>query len=123
MPHESRLEFKFDELLGNPHFDAPLIVGGIRCHGGFDADGNYRSPRTLWRSPAIKAWQEQHLSNSPLPLIEIPKDCVPPHLPSTAQAKLLLTEGVREPMIRTLTEIAIIEGFGATIRDLPVPPI
>jgi len=121
--HESRLEFKLDELLASPKLDAPLIAGGVRCHGGFDADGRYVSPRTLWRNPAVKAWQEQHLKTSPLPLVEVPKDAVPPHLPSVAQAKLLLKEGVREPMIRTLTEIAIVEGFGATIRELPVPPL
>lgn len=121
--HESRLEFKPEELLGNSKFDAPLMAGGVLCHGGFDGDGRYVSPRTLWRNPAVRAWQEQHLRTSPYPLIEIPKDVVPPHLPSAAQAKLLLREGVREPMVRTLTEIAIVEGFGATIRDLPVPPI
>jgi hypothetical protein len=121
--HESRLEFKFDELLSSPKFDATLIADGVRCHGGFDSNGNYVSPRTLWRNPAIRAWQEQHLKSSPYPLVEIPKDVIPPHLPSVEQAKLLLKEGVREPMVRTLTEIAIVEGFGATIRDLPVPPM
>lgn len=121
--HESRLAFKFDELLASPNLNAPLIAGGVRCHGGFDADGNYISPRTLWRNPAIRAWQEQHLRTSSLPIVEIPKDAIPPHLPSVAQAKLLLKEGVREPMVRTLTEIAIVEGFGATIRELPVPPL
>ena len=121
--HESRLEFKFEELLGSPKFDAPLIAGGVRCHGGFNADGAYVSPRTLWRNPAVHAWQAQHINSSPLPLVEVPSDAIPPHLPSVEQAKLLLREGVRLPMVRTLTEIAIIEGFGATIRDLPVPPI
>ena len=121
--HESRLEFKFDELLASPKLDTPLIAGGVRCHGGFDGDGNYVSPRTVWRNPAIRAWQDQHLQTSSRPLVEIPKDAIPPHLPSVAQAKLLLKEGVREPMVRTLTEIAIVEGFGATIRELPVPPL
>ncbi|MBV9332124.1 MAG: hypothetical protein JOZ55_11280 [Alphaproteobacteria bacterium] len=121
--HESRLEFKFDELLGSPKILEPLIAGGVRCHGGFDADGNYVSPRTLWRNPAIRGWQEQHLKTSSLPVLEIPKDAIPPHLPNVEQAKLLLKEGVREPMVRTLTEIAIVEGFGATIRELPVPPL
>jgi hypothetical protein len=121
--HESRLEFKLEELLSSPKFDMSLVAGGMRCHGGFDANGSYVSPRTLWRNPAIRAWQEQHLKTSGHPLIEIPPDVIPPHLPSVAQAKLLLKEGVREPMVRTLTEIAIVEGFGATIRDLPVPPI
>jgi len=123
MGHESELNFSTEQLLSNVKLDAPLIVGGVRCHGGFDADGAYRSPRTLWRVPAIAAWQEQHQATSPVPLVEIGPDLVPPHLPSVAQARLLLQNGVREPLVRMLTEIAIIEGFGATIRDLPVPAL
>jgi hypothetical protein len=123
MLHESRLDFSTEELLDNPKWDAPLIVQGIRCHGGFGPDGQYRSPRAKYRNPAVAAWQEQHIRTSGLPIFEAPADCMPPHLPNVEQAKLLLREGVREPMVRTLTEIAIIEGFGATIRDLPVPPI
>jgi hypothetical protein len=123
MPHESRLNFTRDELLANVPTRETLIVGGVKCHGGFDADGTYRSPRTLWRNPAIKAWQQQHLASSDRPLVAIPDDAVPPHNPSAEQAKLLLREGVREPMVKILTEIAIIEGFGAMIRQLPVPPL
>jgi hypothetical protein len=123
MAQESRINFSSEQLLADVKLEAPLIVGGMRCHGGFDADGNYRSPRTLWRVPAIEAWQRQHGAASPVPLVEIPLDCVPPHMPSVAQARLLLKSGVREPLVRMLTEIAIIEGFGATIRDLPVPPL
>jgi hypothetical protein len=123
MPNESRLNFTTEEILANVPTKEPLIVKGVRCHGGFDADGNYRSPRTLWRVPAISAWQEQHLRTSELPLYEIPADLISEHMPNAAQAKYLLKQGVREPMVRQLTEIAIIEGFGATIRDLPVPPL
>ncbi len=122
MAQESALNFSYEQLLSNVKLDSPLIVGGLRCHGGFDATG-YRSPRTMWRVPAIEAWQKQHLATSPVPLVEISADIVPPHLPSVAQAKLLLKNGVREPISRMLTEIAIVEGFGATIRDLPVPPM
>jgi hypothetical protein len=123
MPHESRLKFTREELLANVPTREALVVKGVKCHGGFDAEGTYRSPRTLWRNPAIKAWQEQHLASSNRPLVAIPDDAVPPHTPSTEQAKFLLREGVREPMVRILTEIAIIEGFGAMIRELPVPPL
>ncbi len=123
MPHESRLSFSTEEILANVPTTAPLIVKGVRCHGGFDANGGYHSPRTLWRVPAVKAWQDQHLRTSPLPLVEIPEDAIPPHAISTAQAKFLLREGVREPIVRLLSEIAIVEGFGAMIRELPVPPL
>ena len=117
------LSFSFDELLENPKYDRTLIVNGRRCHGGFDKDGNYQSPRTIWRNPAIKAWQEQHLATSSLPLVEVPREVVPPYTPNVAQARFLLKNGVREPLVRILTEIAIVEGFGAFIRELPVPAL
>src|SRR5215475_2252215 len=123
MTQESRLSFSQDEILANVSVKEPLIVNGVRCHGGFDADGVYHSPRTLWRVPAINAWQRQHRETSPIPLFEIPDDAVPPHSPSVEQARMLIREGVREPIVRILSEIAIIEGFGAMIRQLPVPPL
>ncbi|HUO03822.1 MAG TPA: hypothetical protein VMU16_01370 [Candidatus Binataceae bacterium] len=123
MPHESKLTFTREEILADVPTKEPLIVNGVRCHGGFDADGVYHSPRTLWRVPAIKAWQQRHLAKSGMPLFEIPAEVVPPQSPGVAQAKFLLRAGVREPMVRNLTEIAIVEGFGAMIRELPVPAI
>jgi hypothetical protein len=123
MPHESRLNFSTDEILANVPTSEPLIVNGVKCHGGFDTDGHYRSPRTAYRVPAIKAWQEQHVATSGTALFEIPADTVAPQMPNVAQVKFLLKSGVREPMVRWLSEIAIVEGFGAMIRELPVPPL
>ncbi len=123
MPRESRLNFSTDEILANVDTREPLVVKGVKCHGGFDADGNYRSPRTAFRVPAIKAWQEQHVATSGTELFEIPADTVSPQVPNVAQVKFLLTSGVREPFVRWLSEIAIVEGFGAMIRELPVPPL
>ncbi len=123
MANESLLNFSADEILANVPVKEPLIVSGVKCHGGFDTDGNYRSPRTLMRVPAIEAWQAQHRATSDLALVEIPADTIPPYMPNAAQAKFLLRAGLREPMVRTLTEIAIVEGFGAMIRELPVPPL
>jgi hypothetical protein len=123
MPRESQLTFSSEEILANVATREALVVKGVKCHGGFDADGHYRSPRTKFRVPAIEAWQAQHLATSGTPLFEIPADLISPHLPNPAQAKFLLRSGVREPMVRTLTEIAIVEGFGAMIRELPVPPL
>jgi hypothetical protein len=123
MPHKSRLNFTTEEILANVATREPLIVNGVKCHGGFDADGHYRSPRTAFRVPAIKAWQEQHVATSGTALFEIPADTVSPQVPNVAQVKFLLRAGVREPMVRWLSEIAIVEGFGAMIRELPVPPL
>ena len=123
MPHESQLNFSKEEILANVPTREPLIVKGVKCHGGFDADGHYRSPRTAFRVPAIKAWQEQHVATSGTPLFEIPADTISPQAPNVAQVKFILRSGVREPMVRWLSEIAIVEGFGAMIRELPVPPL
>jgi hypothetical protein len=116
-----RTRFSQDELLTSVDYDEPLIANGVRCHGGF-AGGAYVSPRTAVRGPAIAAWQAR-LAARGVPLLEVPAALVPPHYPNAAQAKLLLREGVREPLVRTLTTIAIIEGFGAMIRDTRVPDL
>src|ERR1700723_3124691 len=123
MPHESRLKFSTDEILANVDTREPLIVKGVKCHGGFCADGIFWWPRTAHRVPAIKAWQEQHVATSGTALFEIPADTVSPQVPNVAQVKFLLRSGVREPMVRWLSEIAIVEGVGAMIRELPVPPL
>src|SRR5574342_865366 len=117
-----RLEFSAQEILASDDALAPLVAGGVRCHGGFDADGRYRSPRTLHRAPAIAAWQAR-LARDGSALIEIPRTLMPPQYPNVAQSTLLLRHGVRDPIVRTLTIISIIEGFGAIIRDVKVPDL
>jgi hypothetical protein len=118
-----RLTYAVDDLLADDDAKlAPLVAGGVRCHGGFDVDGRYRSPRTLHRLPAIHAWQSK-LRDAGHEVIAIDPSLVPPHHPTVDQAKLLLSRGVREPIVRVLTMISILEGFGAVIRDLPVPDL
>ena len=111
-----------EQLLASRPIAEPLIANGVRCHGGFDADGLYHSPRTLFRQPAIEAWQAK-LAADGHPLLEIPSTLMPPQYPSAAQARLLLRHGVRDPLVRTLTVISIVEGFGAMIRDVRVPDL
>lgn len=53
----------------------------------------------------------------------MPRALMPPQYPNLAQARLLLREGVREPIVRALTIISIVEGFGAIIRDVEVPDL
>ena len=121
-PAPERLDYTREELLSSGRYAAPLIAGGVRCHGGFEADGSYRSPRTLHRAPAVEAWQAR-LAREGAPLIEIPRALMPPQYPNVAQSTLLLRNGVRDPIVRTLTIISIVEGFGAIIRDVKVPDL
>lgn len=117
-----RLTYTSTELLSDLPYAAPLFAGGVLCHGGFDESGRYRSPRTAHRSTAITAWQ-QRLLREGNPLIEIADAIMPPQYPSVEQAKLILKAGVREPVVRALTVISILEGFGAIIRDVAVPDL
>ncbi len=116
------LAYSEEELLADGAYEAPLHAGSIRCHGGFDAEGSYRSPRTLHRAPAIRAWQAR-LAADGHPLLAIDPSLMPPQYPNVEQARLLLEEGVRDPVVRRLTIIAIVEGFGAIIRDVRVPEL
>jgi hypothetical protein len=109
------------ELLAGDAIAEPLILAGYRCHGGFDGDGHYRSPRTRFRVPAIEAWQEHHRDQFGTELLDVPLDRWPETYPSVAQSRYLIEQGVREPAILTFTRIGTVEGFGAMIRNATVP--
>ncbi len=109
------------EILEGDPVAEPLILGGYRCHGGFDADGRYRSPRTRFRTPAIEAWQARHREEFGTELLDVPLAAWPATYPNVAQSRYLLEQGVREPLIMTLTRIGTVEGFGAMIRHAAVP--
>jgi hypothetical protein len=109
------------ELLENDPVVEPLMVAGYRCHGGFDADGRYHSPRTRFRVPAIEAWQQRHTDDFGTALLDVPLATWPTTYPNVAQSRFLLEAGVRDPMVSTLTRIGTVEGFGALIRHAVVP--
>jgi hypothetical protein len=116
-------EWTEEELLASHPTSEPLVAGGVRCHGGFDADGAYVSPRTLNRWPAIDGWKAQRAEQFGTELLDIPLDRWPENYPNVPQAKYLLSEGVREPIISTLTRIGTVEGFGSMIRYSPIPDL
>jgi hypothetical protein len=118
-----RYEFSPDEILSEHRYDRPLTVDGVRCHGGF-VDGRYVSPRTLVRSDAIAAWQSRLPAGELAAVLDPITACIPPHFPNAAQTRLLVREGVTVPLVRILSLIAIVEGFGGEVlRTLPLPPL
>ncbi|MBV8980369.1 MAG: hypothetical protein JO086_05665 [Acidimicrobiia bacterium] len=118
-----KVDYTKRELLENHRVAEPLIAGGVRCHGGFDEAGEYVSPRTKNRWPAIRAWQQQHQGQFGAPLLDIALDSWPGAYPNVAQAKYLLREGVRDPIVGRLTQIGTVEGFGSMIRYSPIPDL
>jgi hypothetical protein len=118
-----QVDWSFDELLESDAVAEPLVAGGVRCHGGFDETGAYVSPRTKNRWPAIRSWQEQRSQQFRTQLLDIALDTWPGAYPTVDQAKFLLREGVREPIIGRLTQIGTVEGFGSMIRYSPIPDL
>jgi hypothetical protein len=114
----AQLEYSWDELLADVAYAEPLRAGGVQCHGGFLADGAYASPRTRWRVPAIRAWQDRHRRLFATDILDAPLDAWPGNYPNLAQARFLLREGVTEPIVALLTRVGTVEGFGAMIRHL-----
>src|SRR4051794_38417578 len=118
-----QVDWSYDELLETHPVAEPLIAGGVRCHGGVQGDGTYVSPRTKNRWPAIRAWQQQRAEQFGTELLDIALDTWPGAYPTVDQAKFLLREGVREPIIGRLTQIGTVEGFGSMIRYSPIPDL
>jgi len=114
----AQVEFTAEELLADVAVVEPLVAGGVRCHGGFDEDGGYVSPRTRFRAPAIEAWGERHTELFGEPVVEVPLATWGTHYPNLEQARFLIQAGVREPLAATLTRIGTVEGYGANIRLL-----
>jgi hypothetical protein len=110
-----------EELLASHRYTEPLVAGGVRCHGGFDDEGAYVSPRTLNRAPAIRAWQARHQREVGTPLLGLPLDTWPEQYPNVAQARSLIEAGAPEPIISSLTRIGTVEGFGSMIRYSVMP--
>ena len=113
-----QLDYTWDEILSTHDVEEPLVLNGVRCHGGYLADGTYVSPRTKFRTEAIRNWQQHHEEVTGQPVLSAPMETWPGNYPNVAQAKLLLRNGIREPMIVQLTRIGTVEGFGAMIRYL-----
>jgi hypothetical protein len=114
-------EFSESELLADHEIVEPLIAQGVRCHGGFDEQGNYVSPRTKFRVPAIEAWEEQRVEQFSTPIVDVPLETWPENFPNVEQSKFLIRQGAPEPVITALTRIGTVEGFGAMLRILPTP--
>jgi hypothetical protein len=115
-----QLHWTASELLTTDDLAEPVIAGGVRCHGGFDAEGAYVSPRTKHRAPAIEAWQQSHREVFGTEILDAGIEMWPEVYPNVAQTKFLLREGVAEPTIAALTRIGTVEGFGSMIRGVSV---
>ncbi len=117
------LRFTRERLLASHPYAAPHEAAGYRLHGGFLADGDYVSPRTLNRWPAIRAWGEA-LKARGWPLIDATAELLKaPGYPNREQYSLLLKAGVGQPLWNALTVTGIIEGRGRALCDAQAPDL
>jgi hypothetical protein len=116
-----QVDYDEAELLASHNYAEPLFVAGVRCHGGFDEDGAYVSPRTANRVPAIAAWQAKHRRDFGTDLLDLPLATWPEHYPNVAQARFLIESGIPDPISATLTRVGTVEGFGSMIRFSAIP--
>jgi hypothetical protein len=114
----AQVAFTEEELLSDVPVAEPLFAGGVRCHGGFDHEGRYVSPRTRGRVPAIAAWGEQNCERFSTELLDPPLEWWERSYPTVEQARFLVCAGVPQPLMATLTRIGTVEGYGANIRLL-----
>ncbi len=118
----AQLVYTEQEIMSDHDYAKKHELAGHRLHGGFDAEGNYISPRTLVREPAVVAWTEALRKRGGDVLYVDPRVQDLPRYPNYEQMKLLLRQGIEKPLWNSLTAISILEGSGRGIgeRDWPV---
>jgi hypothetical protein len=120
----AQLVYTEREIMSDHDYARPHEAMGHRLHGGFDAEGNYISPRTLVRNPAVEAWTEALRARGGDvlyvdPELEEPAD----RYPSEAQMKLLLKRGVDQVFWNSLTTTGLLEARGRFIVDREFPDL
>ena len=117
----TQLIYSEAELARDHAFASAHEVGGYRLHGGFDAAGEYVSPRLAVRGPAVAAWQAR-LREDGWELIDADaKLLTTPPYPTFGQQKLLLRHGFQQTLWNSLTITGIIEGRGRMLMEFRAP--
>lgn len=116
-----KLVYSREEILADHAYAQPHVEAGYRLHGGFDAQGNYISPRTLNRWPAIEAWT-QALKDRGHDLVDSSQQLmVRGTYPNVAQQSLLLAHGLGQTLWDSLSVTGVIEARGRMLADAEAP--
>jgi hypothetical protein len=116
-----QLRFTEQQLMAEHAYAAPHRVDGKRLHGGFDAQGNYLSPRTRLRWPAVRNWEAALRARGGEPLVCGSQMLAGVRTPNDAQQKLLLQAGLGQTFWNTLTITGLIEARGKLLAEIPIP--
>jgi hypothetical protein len=116
-----QLRYSTEEILADHPYQRQNLFGERQLHGGYDAEGVYRSPRTFGRWPAIQAWRENFEAHGGELIDASTRILHAPHYPNLAQMRLLLANGVTLPLCNNLTTTGIIEGRGRMLATIQAP--
>ncbi|HWD48989.1 MAG TPA: hypothetical protein VG309_03645, partial [Rhizomicrobium sp.] len=117
----AKLTYTTEEILADHPYAKAHLEAGYKLHGGFDAQGNYISPRTLHRWPAINAWggaleaRGHKLIDSSQQLI------VNGTFPNVEQQHLLLEFGLGQTLWNSLSVTGVIEARGRKLAEATAP--
>ncbi len=117
----TKLVWRREEILADHAYAQPHIEAGYRLHGGFDADGNYVSPRTLNRLPAIGAWGDALKARGHELVDSSPQLMVRGTFPNVAQQSLLLEHGLGQTLWDSLSVTGVIEARGRALATADAP--
>ena len=117
----SKLMFSKEEIEAEHVYATPHVECGLQLHGGFDAQGNYLSPRTLNRRRAIEAWHQQLVERGVLILDATTDLLTEPNFPNVDQQVLLLRHGVEHSFWDSITITGLIEARGRALAEFVVP--
>lgn len=117
----AKLSYTTDEILADHPYAKPHMEAGYRLHGGFDAKGNYISPRTLNRWPAIRAWSDA-LKTRGHDLVDSSQQLMTRgSYPNVAQQSFLLDHGLGQTLWNSLSVTGVIEARGKVLATAEAP--
>jgi hypothetical protein len=110
-----------EEIVRSHDYVRPHVEAGYRLHGGYVATGEYRSPRTLVRGPAVERWAEALVGNGG-ELIDVSRSILPtPIWPNLQQSRLLMEKGLDRTLWNLLTATGIVEARSGILRTVAAP--
>mgnify|MGYP001554119000 FL=1 len=116
-----KLTYSADEILADHPYAKPHVEAGYTLHGGFDAQGNYISPRTLNRWPAINAWSDA-LKSRGHDLVDSSQQLMTRgSYPNVEQQRLLLDLGLGQTLWDSLSVTGVVEARGKVLATAEAP--
>jgi hypothetical protein len=117
----ARLSYSTAEILADHPYAKPHLEAGYKLHGGFDAAGNYISPRTLHRWPAIHAWTEALKERGHEVVDSSQQLMVRGAYPNVRQQSLLLDLGLGQTLWDSLSITGVVEARGRMLAEATAP--